>query len=195
MPTLTEAVMQDTPAHRSLRLPENIFEQVVANAPLVALDLLVEDSARRILLGWRTNPPAREWWFVPGGRVCKNETLQEAFERITKEELGTCFQIDQSIFVGVYQHFYPDNFQGHPYASTHYLALAYRLWSGDKTLSPPCIQHAQYQWAEPASMVQDETVHPYTRAYFSAVRKSESGFMTTPAAQPKPNHTHQSPSL
>lgn len=195
MPMLTEALTQDRPAHRSLRLPENIFEQVVANAPLVAIDLLVEDSARRILLGWRTNPPARDWWFVPGGRVCKNETLQEAFERITTEELGTCFHIEQSIFTGVYQHFYPDNFQGNCYASTHYLALAYRLWSGDKTLSPPRLQHDQYQWAEPASILQDETIHPYTRAYFSTCKRTESGFNTTPAAQPKPHHNPQSPSL
>jgi len=191
----TEAVIRDKPAHQSVQLPENIFEQVVANAPLVAVDLLVEDSARRVLLGWRTNPPARDSWFVPGGRVRKNETLQEAFERITSAELGTLFSIDQSIFIGVYQHFYPDNFLGNPHASTHYLALAYRLWSGDKTLSLPRTQHARYHWAEPASVAQDETVHLYTRAYFSTHKKSESGFNTSPDTPFISNHTLQSPSL
>ena len=50
-------------------LPENLFRSVVAHAPLVAIDLVVQDRQRRVLLGWRRNPPARGYWFVPGD-VC-----------------------------------------------------------------------------------------------------------------------------
>ncbi|MFZ9336231.1 MAG: biopolymer transporter ExbD [Burkholderiaceae bacterium] len=57
-------------------LPENLFRSVVAHAPLVAIDLVVQDRQRRVLLGWRRNPPARGYWFVPGGRVRKDETLE-----------------------------------------------------------------------------------------------------------------------
>lgn len=155
------------PAASSRQLPENIFEQVVANAPLVAIDLLVEDAERRVLLGWRKNPPARDNWFVPGGRVRKNETLSAAFSRITEEELGHPFRLDQCIFVGVYQHFYPDNFRGDHGASTHYLALAHRLWTGDLPLRLPSTQHAQYRWDYPAAIAQDPLVHAYSRAYFA----------------------------
>ena len=154
-------------AGSSRLLPEELFEQVVASAPLVAMDLLVEDAERRMLLGWRKNPPARDKWFVPGGRVRKNETLSAAFSRITKEELGQPFLLDQCVFVGVYQHFYPDNFLGNEDASTHYLALAYRLWTGELPLQLPLSQHAQYRWDYPAAIAQDPLVHAYSRAYFT----------------------------
>lgn len=154
-------------AANSRLLPEIEFEQVVANAPLVAIDLLVEDAERRMLLGWRKNPPARENWFVPGGRVRKDETLSDAFSRISEEELGQPFRIDQCIFVGVYQHFYPDNFLGKQGASTHYLALAYRLWSGSMALRLPQTQHTQYRWEHPDNIAQDPLAHPYSRAYFT----------------------------
>lgn len=148
-------------------LPENIFEQVVANAPLVAIDLLVENAERRMLLGWRKNPPARSSWFVPGGRVRKNETLSAAFSRITEEELGQSFQLDQCVFIGVYQHFYSDNFLGEQGASTHYLALAHRLWTGEQPLRLPQTQHTQYRWDYPTAIAQDPLVHAYSRAYFA----------------------------
>ena len=148
-------------------LPENVFEQVVANAPLVAIDLLVEDGKRHMLLGWRTNPPARNSWFVPGGRVRKDESLSAAFSRITEEELGQPFRLDQCVFVGIYQHFYTENFLGEQGASTHYLALAHRLWVGELPLRLPQTQHAQYRWEYPAAIAQDPLVHPYSRAYFT----------------------------
>lgn len=154
-------------AASSRLLPENVFKQVVANAPLVAIDLLVEDAERRMLLGWRKNPPARDNWFVPGGRIRKNETLSAAFSRISEEELGRPFRLDQCIFVGVYQHFYTDNFLGEQGAGTHYLALAHRLWTGDSELRLPQTQHTQYRWDTPAAIAQDPRVHAYTRAYFS----------------------------
>ncbi len=147
-------------------LPDVLFEKIIANAPLIAIDLIVEDSDRRVLLGWRKNPPAKASWFVPGGRVRKNETLDTAFARISEAELGQKFQREQSVFIGIYQHFYPDNFLGQDGESTHYLALAHRLWSGDCQLNLPLCQHAQYRWAYPRSIVSDLQVHAYTRAYF-----------------------------
>lgn len=147
-------------------LPDELFAEVIENAPLVAIDLLVEDREHRVLLGWRKNPPAQSSWFVPGGRIQKNETLEQAFARITQTELGQHFDLEQSVFTGVYQHFYPDNFRGEVRGGTHYIALAHRLWSGDTELSLPQSQHAQYRWAHPISITQDPLVHAYTRAYF-----------------------------
>ena len=54
-------------------LPPEAFAHIVAHAPLVAIDLLVQDTQQRLLLGWRNHPPARGYWFVPGGRIRKNE--------------------------------------------------------------------------------------------------------------------------
>lgn len=147
-------------------LPEELFRRVVAHAPLVAIDLVVQDGKRRLLLGWRRNPPARGYWFVPGGRVRKGETLAEAFMRISETELGKAFQLEQSIFMGVYQHFYSDNFRGEAKASTHYITLAHKLRANDSTLTLPDGQHSRYRWASRHDVDCDLLVHPYARAYF-----------------------------
>lgn len=51
------------------------FCAVVRDAPLVAIDLLVRDPYRAVLAGRRRNPPAKDFWFAPGGRIRKGETL------------------------------------------------------------------------------------------------------------------------
>lgn len=47
---------------------------------------------------------------MPGGRVCKDETLEAAFERLTQAELGVRLPLAAGTFYGVWQHFYDDNF-------------------------------------------------------------------------------------
>ncbi len=165
MPTETNLLSSD-PSRCSRLLADEVFAQVIAHAPLVAIDLLVEDKEQRVLLGWRKNPPAQSSWFVPGGRIRQNETLDQAFARITLAGLGREFDLEQSVFSVVYQHFYPDNFHGDAEESTHYIALAHRLWAGDTVLSLSQSQHVQYRWAHPATIAIDPLVHAYTRAYF-----------------------------
>ena len=45
-------------------------------------------KGRKILLGKRKNPPAKNFFFVPGGRIFKSELKKHAFKRILKNELG-----------------------------------------------------------------------------------------------------------
>lgn len=162
----TETARRDLAFVERGRLPENLFRCVVAHAPLVAIDLVVQDRQRRLLLGWRRKPPARGYWFVPGGRVLKNETLSDAFTRISEAELGKTFQLEQSIFMGVYQHFYSDNFLGEARSSTHYITLAHKVRAHDASLPLPDAQHSRYRWASRTDIERDLLVHPYARAYF-----------------------------
>jgi colanic acid biosynthesis protein WcaH len=60
-------------------LPPDIFRTVIASTPLIAIDLIVRNLQGQILLGWRVNRPAQGYWFVPDGRVLKNEALDNAF--------------------------------------------------------------------------------------------------------------------
>jgi len=47
------------------------FATVVGAAPLVAIDLLVRAPSGEFLVGRRKNPPAKDYWFAPGGRIRK----------------------------------------------------------------------------------------------------------------------------
>ncbi|HAH56817.1 MAG TPA: GDP-mannose mannosyl hydrolase, partial [Bacteroidales bacterium] len=72
------------------------------------------------LLGLRKNQPAQGYWFVPGGRVQKNETLDIAFQRLVQEELGVKLERSQAQFNGLFEHFYKESIFGE-YVSTHYV--------------------------------------------------------------------------
>lgn len=153
-------------------LSDETFRTVVAATPLVSIDLVVENSRGEVLLGERLNRPAQGFWFVPGGRILKNETLDAAFRRLTQAELGQVFERRQAALLGVYEHFYRDSVFGEADLAnpgdapdTHYVVLAYRLRISDSTLTPPEAQHRRYRWLRPADMRESAAVHENTRAY------------------------------
>src|SRR4026207_2429248 len=96
------------------------FERVVRFTPLVSIDIIVRSKDGRVLLGRRKNEPARNSFFVPGGRITKNETLGAAFKRITAGELGVQMELGQARFIGVYEHIYKENVFGKEGFGTHY---------------------------------------------------------------------------
>ncbi|WP_144637743.1 GDP-mannose mannosyl hydrolase [Bordetella genomosp. 13] len=144
------------------------FREAVDMLPLVSMDLLVRDTHGRYLLGLRSNPPARGRWFVPGGRIRKDETLDHALTRLVREELGMTLSPRHWTLLGVYEHFYDINFSGEPGRRTHYVVLAYemRLSVDPHVMALPAGQHLGYRWDAPAAAAADPDVHPYTRAYF-----------------------------
>jgi colanic acid biosynthesis protein WcaH len=142
------------------------FSAVVANAPLVAFDLIVEDPQGAILLGMRSNPPARGYWFTPGGRIRKHEGLEAAFARITRDELGREFPRSECDFLDVCEHHYDTNFLGEPGATTHYIVLVHRLRTQRELLRLPTTQHSHYTWMLPGLLRRHPQVHPHVQAYF-----------------------------
>ncbi len=156
-------------------LTDQTFRTVVAAAPLVSIDLLVENVKGEVLLGQRLNRPASGFWFVPGGRIQKNETLDLAFQRLTLLELGRAFERSQAQLLGVYEHFYTDcvfgDSEGDP--DTHYVVLCYQLrLPDDIVLSPPAEQHECYRWWVKEDMQSSEEVHPNSRVYADRVALS-----------------------
>lgn len=152
-----------------MRLDRADFLQLVRTAPLVSVDLVVRDPAGRALVGWRVNRPARDAWFVPGGRVYKDERLDDAFRRITAAELGRASERSAASFLGVFEHLYDDNGLDAPGVGTHYVVLAYGLHvDGDFRL--PDAQHSAWRWMTSAELLAEPAVHPNTRAYFEAPR-------------------------
>ncbi|MCA1922427.1 GDP-mannose mannosyl hydrolase [Buttiauxella noackiae] len=141
------------------------FATVVRATPLISIDLIVENQAGEFLLGQRTQRPAQNFWFVPGGRVQKDETLERAFARLTEAELGTSFTLPDGEFYGVWQHFYNDNFSGADF-STHYIVLGFRLRVDAEHLPLPKAQHSDYLWLTPEQLLAHDDVHENSRAYF-----------------------------
>ncbi|WP_312268178.1 GDP-mannose mannosyl hydrolase [Pseudescherichia sp.] len=152
-------------------LSQEDFATVVRSTPLISIDLIVENARGEFLLGKRTNRPAQGYWFVPGGRVQKDEPLADAFERLTQAELGVRLPLTAGEFYGVWQHFYDDNFSGSDF-STHYIVLGFRLKVNQADLALPDAQHEAYRWLTPEALIADENVHDNSRAYFLADRQA-----------------------
>ena len=142
-------------------LEGDLFKTIIENTPLVSVDLIIK-CKNKILLGKRVNEPAKGYWFTLGGRVLKNECIQDAITRIGKLELGIILENDPT-FIGIFEHMYDDSiFDAN---STHYLNLAYEIEiSGLKDL--PKDQHNDYRWFDLEELIQSKEVHPYVKDYF-----------------------------
>jgi len=143
------------------------FLQVVRLTPLISIDLIVSDYAGRVLVGQRRNRPALGTWFVPGGRICKNERLDAAFTRIVDAELGIAgMERSAARFGGLFEHLYADNFAGAADVSTHYVVIAYFLTLESTTSVGRFDQHSRYVWLSPEELLVRDDVHENTKAYF-----------------------------
>ncbi|NYE25228.1 GDP-mannose mannosyl hydrolase [Pigmentiphaga litoralis] len=162
--------IENVPLHRDRqptldRLDTPRFKAAVGSVPLVSIDLVVR-CGDRYLLGLRTNQPAQNSWFVPGGRIRKNELIGEALRRLVEEELGLPHDHPPATPRGTYEHFYDTDFSGDMTASTHYVVLAYAMTLPDTGLELPVSQHSQYTWLERDAILARDDVHRYTKSYF-----------------------------
>lgn len=150
-------------------LSKQAFTQIIANTPLVSIDLVVKNPQGQFLLGWRKNRPAKNFWFVPGGRIQKNERLNDAFIRLTETELGQRITMNDAQWKGLYEHFYDDFVfadETEEQVSTHYVVLAFEITLDSGGIDFPKAQHTHYRWASASEILADEQVHKHSRWYF-----------------------------
>jgi colanic acid biosynthesis protein WcaH len=145
-------------------LPFETFKTIIKHTPLISIDLIVSDQEGRVLLGKRNNRPAQGYWFVPGGRILKDESMSVAFKRLTLNELGVEFDFEKAEFIGAFEHFYNDNVSVEAF-STHYIALGYRLMVDENLIELPKEQHNQYKWMTEDEILNDSHVHKHSRCY------------------------------
>ncbi|MDP3465871.1 MAG: GDP-mannose mannosyl hydrolase [Sulfuricurvum sp.] len=152
-------------------LDSNTFATVVENTPLISIDLIIRNSKNEVLLGRRLNAPAKGFWFTPGGRIYKNETMAEAFTRIIHDETGLTRTITDATFIGPFEHFYDDSLMS-PSIATHYVVLAYEIHADIDLSALPHSQHGEYRWTSALDLMNDDTVHAHVKWYFNTQSKT-----------------------
>lgn len=150
------------------KLSSEEFHNIVKNTPLVSIDLIIENSEGNILLGQRNNLPAKGYWFVPGGRIFKDEKFDSAFQRILRDETGLEQKLQNANFLGIYEHIYPQEnlFEDQDF-STHYIAVAYRIKIEQSEIELPTVQHNNYWWAPLDEIEANPAIHVNTKNYFN----------------------------
>ena len=133
-------------------------ETIVANVPLVSVDLVIEHDGG-VPLGKRENEPAKGEWFVPGGTMFKNESRTDTVHRVANGEPGESVVIDDCL--GTYEHFY-ETADVDGVDSKHYLATASRChFERDDPEIVGDDQHNAFQDFQPPF----ENLHPYVERY------------------------------
>ena len=152
-------------------LSRNQFSNIVRTTPLISIDFCIL-RGRKILLGKRLNPPAKDFYFVPGGRIFKLERKEKAIQRILINELGFTIKNHNHKCIkdlGTYEHFYEENFLGNKDFSTHYIVIAYfipfeSLIKNQKQKVSE--QHSSYFWFDIDNHKNKSyEIHPYTLSY------------------------------
>lgn len=142
--------------------------EVIDLTPLVSIDLIIQRADNKYLLGERTNKPAQGYWFVPGGRIRKNETLSSAINRISMDELGFKISLEDTLLLGAYDHIYEDNFNGASAINTHYVALGYKVSVPMEVAVNTDSQHTEIKWLSADELLNSDLVHENTKKYFES---------------------------
>lgn len=159
-------------------LDAKTFQTIVELTPLVSVDLVIIRGGCEVLLGLRNNRPAQAYWFVPGGRIAKDERMAAALERVAQKELGLGAALAAGDIpiraMGAFEHFYDDCFAGDMGVSTHYVTLGYHLAAAPSFALPRADdQHAALRWWPIAEALASPEVHQFSKDYLLALGAAE----------------------
>ena len=149
---------------------KNDYLNVIKHTQLVALDLIIINEKNEVLLGYRNNNPAKNTWFTFGSRIFKDETFEQACERVSKTELGMNIELKDCKKNGVYAHNYSNNFENEDFG-TNYLVFAYFYYIKDYNTNSILgdNQHSTFEWFNIDDIINNKytnKVHENVRNYF-----------------------------
>jgi 8-oxo-dGTP diphosphatase len=130
-------------------IPLHLYNQIIALLPIVSVEaaIIFEDSL--LLLRRKNQPVFGEWWFA-GGRIHKEESIDQALIREVKEETG--LEILSQRMINVYSRVFPER---------HDITIAFLCkCTGKLTLNE---EHSEYRLIRETP----EGLHPYLKEVIS----------------------------
>ncbi len=137
-------------------IPDELYKEILKTIPFVCVDVVIKNGDS-FFLAKRKNQPAQGQWFLPGGRVLKNEKLADAALRKMSQETGLEGKTER--ILGVDETMFPEGPYGDTAHSVNVVFLA-------TTTSPKSAvilddQNDEYQWYTHI----DDTWHPYVKKF------------------------------
>ena len=87
-----------------MMLSDEDYKKVMETMPVVCIDCVVRNDKGEYLLVKRKNEPLQGEYWVPGGRLLRNERLEQAVHRKMREEIGIEVEIVESL--GFFEEFF-----------------------------------------------------------------------------------------
>ena len=154
------------------KLSEEIWRTCVDSIPIFGIDMLIFSQKYGVLMGRRINNPAKGKFFVPGGRVYKNERIVDAFNRILISETGLTFSFNKTTSLGLYEHFYNVTSWSTSECSTHYIIEARLIEIEPENIKQKINlneQHSNFEWIS-LEDIQSNTIHSYSKMYLDKIK-------------------------
>ncbi len=150
---LHAAYMRKEDRHMQTRfIADKLYHQILENVPIACVDIaIVAEGA--VLLVKRKDPPAKDQWWVPGGRVLKGEMMRETALRKALEEVG------MKCHVGPLIHTAETIFSDGPAGiAVHSINSCFFLYPAGPGIKPQLDDHHdEYQWVDHIP----DGLHPY----------------------------------
>ena len=74
-------------------IPRELYKQCVELLPIPTVDVVIfSPQKNEVLLCKRTNEPAKDFFYTPGGRQQKGELIVETAQRILQAEMGVALK-------------------------------------------------------------------------------------------------------
>ncbi len=97
---------------------------MLESLPIVCVDIIITNG-KEVLLVKRNEEPAKGLWWLPGGRLFKNENLEKCALRKAKEEAGVEAEIVRKI--GFYETFFEKHSVGEIKNGYHTINVCFLL--------------------------------------------------------------------
>lgn len=160
----------DLPAASSGLIPAELYNQILGHIPIVCVDLVIVKDNRAFLIKRRNRPCLGSYW-VQGGRLNKNETLEDCGIRKAAAELKVPpASIRITRHLGTFSSEFSDSAQGNP---AHTINVTFQAEIDD---IPPGFDadHSDGQWfpldgSLPAALQGQYEHHPYIRALLTLI--------------------------
>ncbi len=127
-------------------IPADLYEKIIEHMPIPCVDLVLLHQGK-VLLTLRTQEPEKGKWWVQGGRIFKNESLQEALQRLARREIGSEVKILKQI--GVYDYFSKVSVFPEVKSGTHCVVVCFLVEPQEKNFSLRMDKtHSEGKWID-----------------------------------------------
>ncbi len=146
-------------------IPTKKYQGILEVMPICAVDVVFFNKDKtKTLLFKRLNEPLKGTYFSIGGRLLKNEKLEDCAVRQALREAGVQIQKDQLVLGGLQEEIHGASVFGE--ISYHAIDIFYGFVL-DKEEIKLDDQHSDYRWFS----VSDETLHPFIKTKVASLLK------------------------
>ena len=140
----------------NVKISQEVYEKILEYSVISAIDIVIYNDERKILLAKRVQEPCKGQWWILGGRQIKKEMPEETAIRKVREEIGLEIKIEKLISIedAIFNETSFENVK----TGVHYLSRIYLAKHTGGKINLDSTQ-SEYKWVGKV----DEDLHPYVK--------------------------------